>query len=132
MGTPLPKIYLAIILGLALLTGVAFGLGLTVFGLASGGLVTPYLIVIVGVFSFLAGGMSPRLRYGVLFPISVLISTSTAKAISESFAYDTNPMLFVALTTIFYGGAAFLLFSAGWAVSQCRPWHSRPTRKGGP
>ena len=102
-------------LGLAAFTGAGIGLAFTVFrGADSAWFITPILVVS----PLLAGWISPSLRHALFFPISALIGFCIAAYNSESLTYDSGFFMVIPLTVI-YGGAASLLFIAGWIAGQC-------------
>ena len=106
-------------LGLAAITGAGLGLAFTVFRSAdSAWFIIPFLVVTLGMSPLLAGWMAPRLRYALFFPVSALVGFCIAAYNSESLTYDSGFFIVIPLTLI-YGGAASLLFVAGWIAGQC-------------
>ena len=102
-------------LGLSLVTSVGFVLAFTV-------LTGPYdlwLNIVVAVTAlvvspFLAGWLSPHPRYVAFFPASMLVGLSVEEAIHGSISYDSEPLFFIPLLTIMYGGWASATFFGGW------------------
>ena len=106
-------------LGLAAITGAGLGLAFTVFRNAdSAWFIIPFLVVTLGMSSLIAGWMAPRLRYALFFPVSALVGFCIAASNSKSLTYDSGFFIVIPLTLI-YGGAASLLFVAGWIARQC-------------
>ena len=62
----------------------------------------------------LAGWLSPHPSYVAFFPASMLVGLSVEEAIHGSVAYDSEPLLFIPLLTIIYGGWASATFFGGW------------------
>ena len=119
MGIGLPRRSTAVALALAGITGAGLGLSLTING---GGLSIALLVVSIGISPLLAGWLSPRLWHIVLFPISVSVGTSIAVATNKSLAYDFEPIGYVILITVIYGGSAAVPFFAGWIGQQFVHW----------
>ena len=106
-------------LGLAAITGAGFGLTSTMFRSAdSAWFIIPFLLVTLGMSPLIAGWLSPKLWHGIFFPISALVGFSVAAVTDESLTYDSGFFIVIPLTLI-YGGAASLLFVAGWIAGQC-------------
>ena len=90
----------------------------TVFrGADSAWFIILFLVVTLGMSPLLAGWISPSLQHALLFPISALIGFCIAAVNSESLTYDSGFFIVIPLTVI-YGGAASLLFVAGWIAGQ--------------
>ena len=63
---------------------------------------------------FLAGWLSPHPSYVAFFPASMLVGLSVETAIYGQASYDSEPLFFVPLLTILYGGLATATFFGGW------------------
>ena len=113
-------------LGLAVVTGATLALMFTAFSYDKP---TWFLIVlqliILGVFPILAGWFSKEFLNAFLFPVCILVSLSVASFIDRSLSYDTEPIWFVPMLTLIYGGIAYIAFSVSWTV-----WQSVRRRRG--
>ena len=115
----LPKIPLAATIGSAALTGVSVALGFTVFDNAdSARYGIPAAVLTLGAFPSIAGWLLPEIRAFALFPISTLVSLSVASFIDGPLSSDSEPIAFVILLTMIYGGMATLAFLLGCIVRQ--------------
>ena len=102
-------------LGLSLVTSVGFVLAFAVLDRPdSPWLATVVLVTSLVVSPFLAGWLSPHPRYVAFFPASLLVGLSVEEAIHGSISYDSEPLLFIPLLTIIYGGWASVTFFGGW------------------
>ena len=116
---PFPKGYMVVTVGLAAITGAAVALGFAgLYDGASTWFVILVVVVAVGVSPVLASWLSPGLKYVALFPISVLVSLSIASAIHGPLSYDSEPIGFVIMLGLIYGGGASLAFCVGWIARQ--------------
>ena len=114
MNVALRKSRFTATLGLSLVTGAGMALAFTV--LADIGAWRAILAVVIAlvVSPVIAGWLSSEVKYVAFFPVSVLGSFSIAAAIFRPLSYDTEPIAFVILLTVIYGGMASLAFVAGW------------------
>lgn len=114
------KVYLAkrhflTTLGLSLVTSVGVVLAFTALGEPDDlwpGIVVGVTALVVS--PFLAGWLSPHLRYVAFFPASMLVGLSVATATHGSQWHDSDPYLFSIMLTIIYGGWASATFLGGW------------------
>lgn len=102
-------------LGLSLVTSAGFVLAFTILD----GPDDPWRAMVVGgtalmVPPFLAGWLSPHPSYVAFFPTSLLVGMSVETAIHGSISYDSEPLFFIPLLTIIYGGWASATFFGGW------------------
>ena len=102
-------------LGLSLVTSVGFVLAFTVLDRPD----DPWRAMVVGgtalmVPPFFAGWISPHPSYVAFFPASMLVGLSVETVIQGQAAYDSEPLLFIPLLTIIYGGWASITFFGGW------------------
>ena len=112
------KIRFAVVLGLALITGVWMILFFTAFNNANLRFLIPVTVMTLGVFPILAGCLFHRAWGAVLFPACVLVCLSIAELIYGSPSLDTEPIVFVILIALAYGGIASVSFCAGWIARQ--------------
>ena len=99
------------------ITGAGVALGFTGFDNASTWLLI-LLAVITLVSPVVAGWLSPGLKQAWFFPIGVLASLSIATAIYGPLSSDSEPIAFVVMLTLIYGGGASVAFCAAWIVRQ--------------
>ena len=102
-------------LGLSLVTSVGFVLAFAVLDAPD----DPWRAAVVGVTAltvppFLAGWLSPQSRCVAFFPATLLVGLSVEEAIHGSMSYDSEPLLFIPLLTIIYGGWASVTFVGEW------------------
>ena len=70
-----------------------------------------------------AGWLSPGLKQAWFFPIGVLASLSVATAIYGPLSSDSEPIGFVIVLTLIYGGVASVAFCIAWIARQyLRRW----------
>ena len=115
------KIRFAVVLGLALITGVWIALSFTRGNTANSWFLTPASVMTLGVFPIIAGCLFPRAWGAVLFLACVLVSLSVAEFIDGPLSLDTEPVAFVILLTLIYGGIPSLFFWVGWIARQSYP-----------
>ena len=65
-----------------------------------------------------AGWLSPGLKQAWFFPIGVLVGLSIATAIYGPLSSDSEPIGFVVVLTLIYGGATSVAFCAAWIARQ--------------
>ena len=88
-----------------MLTGVSVALGFTVFNnVDSARYGIPAAALTLGAFPFVAGWLLPEIRAFALFPTSTLVSLSVASFIDGPLSSDSEPIAFVILLTMIYGG----------------------------
>ena len=119
----LPKGRSVVAAGLAAITGAGVALGFTVLDSTMS---TRLLILATAIplaSPFVAGWLSPELKHAWFFPVGVLASLSIATAIYGPLSSDSEPIGFVIVLTLIYGGAASLAFCAAWVARQhLRRW----------
>lgn len=72
------------------------------------------LATALAVAPFIAGWISPHPSHAAFFPASLLVGLSVETVIHGSISYDSEPLLFIPLLTIIYGGLASITFLGGW------------------
>ena len=106
-------------LGLAVITGATLALMFTVFSEAKPTwLLIVVAVIILGVSPILGGWLSKEFLSAFLFPVCILVSLSVASFINGPLSYDSDPMGFVLLLTLIYGGIAYIAFSVSWTIRQ--------------
>ena len=121
MTIALPKGDFLVTAGFAAITGAGVASGFTVLSTTS----TWLLILAAATLGapVFAGWLSPGLKQAWFFPIGVLASLSVATAIYGPLSSDSEPIGFVIVLTLIYGGAASLAFCAAWVARQyLRRW----------
>ena len=104
---------------LAAVTGAGVALGFTVLdSTASTWVLIPTTAIPLGVSPVVAGWLSPQLKQAWFFPIGVLASLSVATAIYGPLSSDSEPIGFVIVLTLIYGGATSVAFCAAWIARQ--------------
>ena len=114
----LPKVRFLAVLGLAAVTGVGFATSFTVLGNYITWLSILVAVIALGVSPFLGGVLSPKSTAIVLFPISILAGLCVAWAVYGPPSSDTEPIAFVIMITIIYGGIASVVFYVGWIAGR--------------
>ena len=124
MTMALPKGRSVAAAGYAAITGAGVASGFTVLDSTT----STWLLILataipLGVSPVVAGWLSPELKQAWFFPIGVLASLSVATAIYGPLSSDSEPIGFVIVLTLIYGGAASLAFCAAWVARQyLRRW----------
>ncbi len=117
MTLALPKGHSVVTAGLAAITGAGVALGFTVFDSAT----STWLLILamaIPLSPFVAGWLSPELKHAWFFPIGVLVSLSVATAIYGPLSSDSEPIAFVVMLTLTYGGGASVAFCVAWIARQ--------------
>ena len=119
MTLALPQIRFLATAGLAVITGAGVALGFTEFdSTTSTWLLILASVIPVGASPILAGWLSPGLKHVWFFPVAVVVSLSIASAIYGNLSPDSDPVAFVIMLTLIYGGTASLAFCAAWIARQ--------------
>ncbi len=119
MTLALTKGHPVVTAGLAAITGAGVALGFTVLdSTASTWLLILATAIPLGVSPVVAGWLSPQLKQAWFFPIGVLASLSVATAIYGPLSSDSEPIGFVIVLTLIYGGATSVAFCAAWIARQ--------------
>ena len=106
-------------LGLAVITSSTLALMFAVFNNTEPSwLLIVVAVIVLGVSPILAGWLSQEFLSAFLFPICILVSLSAASFINGPLSYDSDPIGFVLLLTLIYGGIAYIGFSVSWTVRQ--------------
>ena len=105
--------------GCAAITGAGVALGFTVLDSTT----STWLLILataipLGVSPVVAGWLSPELKQAWFFPIGVLASLSVATAIYGPLSSDSEPIGFVIVLTLIYGGGASVAFCVAWIARQ--------------
>ena len=117
MTLALTKGHSVVTAGLAPITGAGVALGFTVHDSAT----SSWLLILataIPLSPFVAGWLSPGLKHAWFFPISVLAGLSVATAIYGPLSSDSEPIAFVVMLTLIYGGGASVAFCAAWMARQ--------------
>ena len=117
MTLALPKGHPVVTAGLAAITGAGVALGFTVFNSAT----STWLLILamaIPLSPFVAGWLSPELKRAWFFPIGVLVSLSVATVIYGPLSSDSEPIAFVVMLTLIYGGGASVAFCVSWIARQ--------------
>ncbi len=117
MTLALPKGHSVVTAGLAAITGEGVALGFTVFDSAT----STWLLILamaIPLSPFVAGWLSPELKHAWFFPIGMLVSLSIATAIYGPLSSDSEPIAFVVMLTLIYGGGASVAFCVSWIARQ--------------
>ena len=118
MTMTLPKGRSVIATGLSATTGAGVALGFTLFDSTTTNWLLVPVAVITLVSPLLAGWLSPALKDALFFPVSVLASLSIASAIYGPLSSDSEPVGFVIVLTLIYGGGTSVAFCAAWIAKQ--------------
>ena len=119
MTIALPKGDFLVTAGFAVIAGAGVALGFTVLDSTT----STWLLVLataipLGVSPVVAGWLSPELKQAWFFPIGVLASLSVATAIYGPLSSDSEPIGFVIVLTLIYGGGASVAFCVAWIARQ--------------
>ena len=118
MRLALTKGHPVVTAGLAAITGAGVALGFTVLDST----MSTWLLILATAIPlaspFVAGWLSPELKHAWFFPIGVLASLSVATAIYGPLSSDSEPIGFVIVLTLIYGGATSVAFCAAWIARQ--------------
>ena len=118
MTLALTKGHPVVTAGLAAITGAGVALGFTVLDST----MSTWLLILATAIPlaspFVAGWLSPELKHAWFFPIGVLASLSVATAIYGPLSSDSEPIGFVIVLTLIYGGATSVAFCAAWIARQ--------------
>ena len=82
------------------------------------GFVVMLTLIYGGVSPVVAGWLSPELKQAWFFPTGVLASLSVATAIYGPLSSDSEPIGFVVMLTLIYGGGASVAFCVAWIARQ--------------
>ena len=114
----LPKGRSVVAAGFAAIAGAGLALGFTVLDSTT----STWILVLVAAVTLgapvFAGWLSPGLKQAWFFPIGVLASLSVATAIYGPLSSDSEPIGFVIVLTLIYGGAASVAFCVAWIARQ--------------
>ena len=122
MTMALPKGRSVVTAGFAAITGAGVALGFTVLDSTTSTWLLILAAATLGAPVF-AGWLSPGLKQAWSFPIGVLASLSVATAIYGPLSSDSEPIGFVIVLTLIYGGAASVAFCVAWIARQyLRRW----------
>ena len=119
MTLALTKGHPVVTAGLAAITGAGVALSFTVLDSTT----STWLLILataipLGVSPVVAGWLSPELKHAWFFPVGVLASLSIATAIYGPLSSDSEPIAFVVMLTLIYGGGASVAFCVGWIARQ--------------
>ena len=118
MTLALTKGHPVVTAGLAAITGAGVALGFTVLDST----MSTWLLILATAIPlaspFVAGWLSPELKHAWFFPVGVLASLSIATAIYGPLSSDSEPIGFVIVLTLIYGGATSVAFCAAWIARQ--------------
>ena len=119
----LPKGRSVVAAGFAAIAGAGLALGFTVLDSTTSTWILVLVVAATLGAPVFAGWLSPGLKQAWFFPIGVLASLSVATAIYGPLSSDSEPIGFVIVLTLIYGGAASLAFCAAWVARQyLRRW----------
>ena len=122
MTIALPKGDFLVTAGFVAITGAGVALGFTVLDSTTSTWLLILAAATLGAPVF-AGWLSPGLKQAWFFPIGVLASLSVATAIYGPLSSDSEPIGFVIVLTLIYGGAASVAFCVAWIARQyLRRW----------
>ena len=120
MTIALPKGDFLVTTGFVAITGAGVALVFTVLDSTTSMLILAAATLGAPVF---AGWLSPGLKQAWFFPIGVLASLSVATAIYGPLSSDSEPIGFVIVLTLIYGGVASVAFCIAWIARQyLRRW----------
>ena len=118
MTIALPKGDFLVTAGFAAIAGAGLALGFTVLDSTT----STWILVLVAAATLgapvFAGWLSPGLKQAWFFPIGVLGSLSAATAIYGPLSSDSEPIAFVIVLTLIYGGGASVAFCVAWIARQ--------------
>ena len=118
MTIALPKGDFLVTAGFAAIAGAGLALGFTVLDSTT----STWILVLVAAATLgapvFAGWLSPGLKQAWFFPIGVLASLSAATAIYGPLSSDSEPIAFVIVLTLIYGGGASVAFCVAWIARQ--------------
>ena len=117
MTIALPKGDFLVTAGFAVIAGAGVALGFTVLDSTT----STWLLILAAVTlvsPVVAGWLSPGLKQAWFFPIGVLASLSIATAIYGPLSSDSEPIGFVIVLTLIYGGGASVAFCVAWIARQ--------------
>ena len=122
MTIALPKGDFLVTAGFAAIAGAGVALGFTVLDSTTSTWLLILAAATLGAPVF-AGWLSPGLKQAWFFPIGVLASLSVATAIYGPLSSDSEPIGFVIVLTLIYGGATSVAFCVAWIARQyLRRW----------
>ena len=118
MTIALPKGDFLVTAGFAVIAGAGVALGLTVLDSTTSTWSLVLVAAVTLVSPVFAGWLSPELKQAWFFPIGVLASLSVATAIYGPLSSDSEPIGFVIVLTLIYGGGASAAFCVAWIARQ--------------